>query len=918
MGVFCLASAVAHGQTATNSCTPTPGNAYSVSLGSTCTWQSFDKPAAFTTAYEPNSCSSRNGTTSYGDAWGWFTALHAITTITFDPDNNHRPILHVFTGTCGGALTEIACNNAGSNGANATVTINATPGQVYLVRVQRHQSNADMNGSLCILSPRSTNACALNAANQFTVGTDCQFQTFNKPDAYSATMNPGTCNSGNYDDGWGWFTATDVQTVITFDPDANVRPILHVFSGTCGSLVQVGCHDAGANGVNAELAITTVPGQNYIFRIQRQNNNAAMDGGVCIWTPNTTNACALIAQNQFSVTPNCVFQTFEKPEAYTANTNPGGCNSGNYDDSWGWFTATSLSTSIVFDPDASMRPILHLFTGTCGSLTQVACYDAGGNGNNAQLVVPTVIGQNYIFRVQRHNNSGAMDGGVCITAIVGFDDCMQAQLLPVPTSCFMQTFSNNPATRSPQTPDPSCGGTINNSNLLDVWFTFTAPPGGQVMIQTHAGTMTNGAMQLYSGTCGSMTAIECDDDDGPGDMPQIDRMCNPLIAGQTYLIRLWGRNGQQGSFGICVTSPGTYQPAPEDCSGSLLVCSDQNINNNALTSGCTQDLNNGNRGCLVSNERQGSWYYFSPSASGTIEFTITPNGNVDYDFAIWGPLTNFACPPAATPVRCSYAWPNGMAGYPAAHTFLTGMRAGNTDTSEPSTGTGVNGFVAPMNVVAGQVYILYVDNFSTSGQSFTLDWDLTNGCSLDCTVLPVEIFAFEAVPRSRHVELAWTAASGSDGDHFVVEHSVDALSFADAVHVPGTGQSANTVTYHAVHGSPANGVNYYRLKQIAADGSATYSSIVPVIFRSGDHVLVPRPNPATSTVQVDLPPDLSGAYSLSIADATGRMIRVAGGVAGEGPGFVDIAVAHLDAGSYTLVLHTDHDRRAGVGRFVRE
>ena len=42
-------------------------------------------------------------------------------------------------------------------------------------------------------------------------------------------------------------------------------------------------------------------------------------------------------------------------------------------------------------------------------------------------------------------------------------------------------------------------------------------------------------------------------------------------------------------------------------------------------------------------------------------------------------------------------------------------------------------------VLANQVFILYVSNWSQSGLSFDLDWDLSNGASLDCTVLPIEL-----------------------------------------------------------------------------------------------------------------------------------------------------------------------------------
>src|SRR5690606_21091141 len=144
--------------------------------------------------------------------------------------------------------------------------------------------------------------------------------------------------------------------------------------------------------------------------------------------------------------------------------------------------------------------------------------------------------------------------------------------------------------------------------------------------------------------------------------------------------------------------------------------------NSSTHIGCTIDLNNSNRGCLTANERQGSWYYFSPSTSGTLGFTLTPNGPIDYDFALWGPYAAAQCP-GVPPVRCSYA--NAL----NTPTYSTGMGNGATDVSE---GASSNGWVRTLNVTAGSVYVLYVDNYSATGQDFTLTWNLTNGASLDC------------------------------------------------------------------------------------------------------------------------------------------------------------------------------------------
>lgn len=140
------------------------------------------------------------------------------------------------------------------------------------------------------------------------------------------------------------------------------------------------------------------------------------------------------------------------------------------------------------------------------------------------------------------------------------NECSTATLLTVGTSCSYSTYTLTGATNSTTTPLPTCASY--STACEDVWFKAVVPACGRLIIDTQTGAVTDGGMAIYSGTCGSLTLIECDDDDSPnGMMPFIDN--STLTPGSTIYIRVWEYGGDViGNFGICV-----YDPMPP-CSGT--------------------------------------------------------------------------------------------------------------------------------------------------------------------------------------------------------------------------------------------------------------------------------------------------------------------------------------------------------------
>jgi hypothetical protein len=288
----------------------------------------------------------------------------------------------------------------------------------------------------------------------------------------------------------------------------------------------------------------------------------------------------------------------------------------------------------------------------------------------------------------------------------------------------------------------------------------------------------------------------------------------------------------------CSATPGPFSTATsnQDCgfSGGTTICNDASFSGNSSGGGNNDFSLAGNDGCLAG-ENQSSWYYFSPVTSGTLSFNIIPaNGTDDYDFAIWGPSTSLQCPAFSllNPVRCSYA---GVAGN-------TGLGNGATDNSE---GAGGDGYVAPLNVTAGQFYVMLIDNFSATASPFTLDWTFGGGASLNCAALPVILKSFAGSETDDGTFLYWTTASEKNSKHFLIERSEDGLIWKQIGSVDASINSNIEKNYNFKDMAPLRGVNYYRLHEVDWNGLDQYSDIIAITNSKFLQSIDVIPNPSS-------------------------------------------------------------------------
>ncbi|MCB9197408.1 MAG: gliding motility-associated C-terminal domain-containing protein [Flavobacteriales bacterium] len=430
-----------------------------------------------------------------------------------------------------------------------------------------------------------SNDCS--TATPISVTANCSSPTSGSTS--SATQSITGCVGTADDDVWYSFVATSTTHDITVDGAVGFDAVVQLFSGSCATLVSLGCKDQTFDGgVETIYATGLTIGATYRIRVYHYYAGSGTGSfTICVTTgtpPPSNDVCT--SSTLLTVNTSC---------SYTSSTSDGatqsltGCAGTADDDVWFRFVATNSVQTITVDPSSNMDPVVQLFEGTCAGLTSLYCEDSGfTNGNEVISAVGLTPGSTYFIRVyDYYSSTGGDPFQICVTGAAtsapsNDEPCNAIQLPPVTAACSYLNFTTTGATATDPTgattPLPSScvggsGAMIGgySASSKDVWFSITVPSTGSVYITPQPSFGINdGVMVLYSGTCGSLTQITCADDHN---YPGTANDFKPYIAatgltpGSTVYLRYFGFGSTSGDFGICVSSP-----TNDACANALYIC----------------------------------------------------------------------------------------------------------------------------------------------------------------------------------------------------------------------------------------------------------------------------------------------------------------------------------------------------------
>ncbi|MGK0428461.1 MAG: subtilisin-like proprotein convertase family protein [Psychroserpens sp.] len=167
----------------------------------------------------------------------------------------------------------------------------------------------------------------------------------------------------------------------------------------------------------------------------------------------------------------------------------------------------------------------------------------------------------YVFYVRSNCDTGgfsAWTGGAAFTTLAlppANDLCGAGAIALTPGAVFADNAvigqTQNGATDSGELPLPSCSvyDPADASGFGgDVWYSLVVPADGIIEIETTADPFGSGGdsgMSVYSGACGTLVEVDCDDDGGIDGAYSLVSISDPALAGQTLYIRVFQFGGNE-------------------------------------------------------------------------------------------------------------------------------------------------------------------------------------------------------------------------------------------------------------------------------------------------------------------------------------------------------------------------------------
>jgi hypothetical protein len=469
-----------------------------------------------------------------------------------------------------------------------------------------------------------------------------------------------------------------------------------------------------------------------------------------------------------------------------------------------------------------------------------------------------------------------------------------------------------------------CNTTVSNQGALTVttttqttssfgsgvrsYFTFAVENGCTYTFSTCGLTSVNTMLRIYNSTTVASAGLVASNDDACSSTQS--SVSFTASANGTYSILITrsscaafnaGTNAQLSYVKSCPAPPAA---SVQDCPGAVQICNDASL------SGDFDDIGNiadwfPSLGACMPAETNSNWYFFEAVANGTINMTLNPGAAQDFDFAIWN-LANCTNVSTTMPIRCSWYAGDGT----------TGLGNSATDVSEDFAGPEANGWISPLNVVAGQRYYMVIDQWLQATTNFTIDFSFSAPGLLNCgTPLPLDDYEIKLNCLDNMLTYEWEVKPLENIDYFLIEISSDGLKWEE---ISRKTFSQNNLKYKTILDLEGQQTEYIRISEIDYNGKKELIQIDKINCEAQEDYISIYPNPNTGTFKLDIfgskPNDQS---VLIVYDQLGQIVYSDSFNLKKGMNTVALSLDEVSAGLYYLEIKNENHNFKSV-KFIVE
>ncbi len=542
------------------------------------------------------------------DVWFQFVATdanHIIQILNAEVvvGNNATIYYELLEGDCG-TLTSVACNTS-NNGFGSFTGLNI--GETYYVRAYSANAANGQNFDICVSTAPAAPAnddCANAEAISVSETNACENAVSGT--TISATQSTDNSCSGAYND--VWYTFTPSQTgdyIVTLTSDASSGLYHYVYSGTCGSLVDVSSSCFASTYSNVALTA----GETYTIMVRSNAINPGIDFDLCVYlfVPVANNDCAdadVIIESPDSDGENTTSGT-----TTDALYSPEGCASSSNESVWYTFTPMYDGLYHVNFESTMGTAYFQMYSGDCAGLTTLpeftSCFNTG--------LHDVVLEAGVTYYLSGHSSNPAdfdvfiyPDPTIVPVPVPENDLCADAFVLPLSNEDCDNMVTGTTA-----------GATVSDNNACtetrDVWYTFTPDSDGYFEFNVSENDTVTNSLTLYSGSCDNLTAISalCAD----------TNVVSFLNGSETYYVMIGSNTTAVGiPFDLCAKP---FIPADNnECIDAENIVESADVNGENTVTGSTMNAFFSEEGCAV-DLFSSVWYTFTPEETGLYYVNLT-------------------------------------------------------------------------------------------------------------------------------------------------------------------------------------------------------------------------------------------------------------------------------------------------------